>query len=109
LRLTDATERHRQVRQITRAGAPRADATAETLEVTHAAQRCTQRRPQLDVLDQLLDGVETASDRRRIQERVEEPLPEPAGAHRRRRLVEHPDERAATLAGERLQQLEVPP
>ena len=88
--------------------AARADAAGEPLEVAHAAERVAQRRRAAGPLDQLLDRVEAPADRRGLEQRAEQPLAQPARAHRRARLVEHPEQRAAALAAERLQELEVP-
>src|SRR5206468_4128234 len=67
-----------------------------------------ERPAQLEALHQLLYRVEPPADRGGIEQRIDEPLAQPPRAHRRGRLVEHPEERAAPLAAERLQQLEVP-
>src|SRR5262249_27761221 len=56
---------------------------------------------------QLLDRVETPTDRGRVEERIEQPLAQAASAHRREGVVEDAEQRAAPLPGERLEQLQV--
>ncbi|TMA57388.1 MAG: DNA mismatch repair protein MutS [Deltaproteobacteria bacterium] len=95
--------------QVARAGRAGADAASEPLEVADPGEPGAQRRPQLHRVDQLLDGVEPPPDRRRLEQRVEHPFAQTARPHRRLGLVEHPEECAAALAAERLEELEVPP
>src|SRR5437879_11836339 len=95
--------------EVARAGRARAAAPREPLEVAATGEPVAQRRPQLHGVDELLDGVEPLSDPRRLEQRVEDPLAQTACAHRRFRLVEHPEERPAALPAERLEELEVPP
>ena len=96
------------MREVTRPRGARADAAGKPLEVADARQTGAHRRAQLHGVDQLLDRVESPADRRCVEQRVEEPIAQAARAHRRRRLVEHPEEAPAAVAAERLEQLEVP-
>ena len=96
-------ERRRERGQVARARRARADPSGQPLEVAHAGERRrAARRASVDVLDQRLDRVEALADRGGIEQRRQHPLAQAARAHRRRGLVEHPEQRAAALAAERL-------
>jgi len=107
--LLHAGERVAEVRQVAGARTPCSQPAGEPFQVADTVERGAQSRARVDPVQELLERVEPGTERTQIAEWIEEPLPEPSRPHRRLRLVQHPEERAAPLARERLQELEVPP
>ena len=80
----------------------------ESFDVAHAVERLAHRVARARVAHERRHGVESRVDRRALDEWREKPLPQQPRAHRRRRAVEHGEQRAlGAAAAQRLHQLEI--
>ena len=106
----NAFQRAAQPHQFARNGEPRADTLHHALEVRHLGQlRAYPLAPDVRLV-QPRHGVEAAFQRVDVEQRLAEPPPEQARAHRRLRLVQHAQERLPLRApAPSLEQFEVPP
>ena len=93
--------------EVPRVGASARDAGRQALEVEDAGERIGQRAGRRRRLEQLRHGVLPGEDRTRLGERGEHPVTEQSLAHRRPRPVDDRDDRrAATVAAQRLDELQ---
>jgi hypothetical protein len=90
-------------------GSPRGGPSREPLQVTHAIERFAQPPAAAAIPHRDLHRVEPLSDRGRIAQGREQPLPEQPTTHRGDRRVDGLEQRATPRSGaKRLDQLEVP-
>ena len=94
--------------EVAGVGHPERGAAREPGEVADRLQQPAYRRARVGRVDQRGDRVLAGGDGAGIEQRLEQPLAEQAGAHRRHGLVEHAEERVPRRSVARLEQLERP-
>jgi hypothetical protein len=95
------------VGEVARGGDAGDGAVGEPLDVADARERPPDRGPRDWVVDEAGDFILARPERRQVQQRLTEPAPQEAGAHRGLRLVQDGEEAVELLAAPALGQLQV--